>query len=151
MNEKRYLADRRAAKRQGASVNDLLLAAFALTWCRGDAALKSLLLWSAVARFAPYRWLSSHFASLLDFPPITFTNIGLVSNLVFGGAVAREAHVSTAVKPSPFLQVTASTDRGRLTLPISITGDDAASRIAQGILAGAAERVVEFGRDEESG
>ena len=115
---------------------------------RGDAALNSLMMWDLAVSALPYRYLSSHFTRLLTFPALTFTNLGVISEptLDFGGVPVRGAHFSTAVKPSPFFQLTVSTFRGAPTLSANIAGDEEAAARATEILAATAQAIESLAR-----
>ena len=202
--EETFTAARAAAKRRGATANDLLLAAFAHAWAvstgtsrvtlpstidvrpflapgrepgitnlssnalcsvdvapgssvlgllpqvtaqmavhkRGDGALRSVMMWDLAVAALPYRYLSSHFTRLLTFPAVTFTNMGVLAEpTVDFGVPVRAAHLSTAVKPSPFFQLSVSTFRGAPTLSANIAGDDDAAARSTEILSATAQGI----------
>lgn len=112
----------------------------------GTSALKSLLVWDLAVAALPYRYLASHFTRLLSFPALTFTNLGVLreETVAFGSVPVERAYLSTAVKPSPFFQLSVSTFRGAPTLSATITGDDDAAAFAAGVLDATARIVADL-------
>ena len=102
----------------------------------GTAALKSVLMWNLAVGALPYRYLASRFTRLLTFPAVSYTNLGVLADetVAFGTVPVESAHFSTAIKPSPFFQLTVSTFRGVPTLSANIAGDDEAAAFATGVL-----------------
>jgi len=109
----------------------------------GTAALKSVLMWNLAVGALPYRFLASRFMRLVTFPAVSFTNLGVLADetVTFGTVPVESAHFSTAIKPSPFFQLTVSTFRGVPTLSTNIVGDDEAASFAAGVLDATAQGV----------
>lgn len=113
---------------------------------RGAAALKSVMAWDLAVAALPYRYLASHFTRLVTFPALSYTNLGVLAEatIAFGAVPVESAHFSTAVKPSPFFQLTVSTFRGVPTLSANVAGDDEAAAFASGVLDATARGIEGF-------
>ena len=106
-----------------------------------NACLKGPMLFDLMFHTLPIRALRNLFYRISPVPVTSYTNLGILDDgkLRFGNRVVENAVISTAVKKSPYFQLSMSTFRGRCTLTSSFYGSDADRKQIGGFL----NRIVE--------
>lgn len=91
-----------------------------------NACLKGPMLFDIMFHTLPIRAVRSLFYSASPVPVTSYTNLGVLDEgkLRFGNRVVENAVISTAVKKSPYFQLSVSTFRGCCTLTSSFYGSD---------------------------
>ena len=102
----------------------------------GKFALRGAIGCDLAMRLFSFSWLKKNF--IAHAPPATvgFTNLGILypTELDFDGLPIRSAYLTAAIKPRPYLQLTASSFEGSCTLSINIYGSQKEQHLADTIL-----------------
>ncbi len=98
--------------------------------------LKSVMLWYLAARLLPFRFLRKHFTDIVNIPLVSFTNLGIINRelLTFADDNIKSIYLTASIKPSPYLQLTASTYNGTCTLGCNIYGSNADRKWVENLL-----------------
>jgi len=88
--------------------------------------LKSVMLWDLTVHLVSLRSLKRDVAKIIKRPVACFTNLEIIQDelMNFGDIPIENIALTAAVRPSPCLQLTASTYKGTCTLSCNIYGDD---------------------------
>ncbi len=102
--------------------------------------LKSQMTLELFSRLVPFRVMERVFHKAFKIPLVSYSNLGMLDDVILNFGDIEEAYLTGAVKPVPYFQAAVSTFRGRATLSCNMIGTpDDQSR---------AERILRQIRDE---